>query len=102
MDATSTPPIPEQLPTTQVHLPPLEATKEPGKADVPSHKVEVAKGKEAGQGKARPKDKGKVKEAKTLQETQDLMDAPKAKDAASKAVDPPASHPANTKDPPPA
>ena len=53
----------EQPPTTQVSLPPPEATKGPSKAGDPGHGVEVAKGKEAGQGKARPKDKGKGKEA---------------------------------------
>jgi len=38
----------EQPPPTQALLPPLEATKEPGKADDQSSGVEVAKGKETG------------------------------------------------------
>ena len=59
----------------------------------------MAKGKKVGQGKARPKDKGKGKETKTLLETQGPEDASKAKDAASKVLDRPVSHPASKKDP---
>ena len=80
MDASLAPPAPEQLPTTQASLPPPEATKGPGKANDPGHRVEVAKGKEVSQGRAGPEDKGKGKEAKDA--------APKAKETAPKATDP--------------
>ena len=62
----------------------------------------MVKGKEAGQGSSRPEDKGKGKEAKPLSETKGLEAAPKAKDAASKATDPPISQPNSKEDPSPA
>nr|POE78855.1 hypothetical protein CFP56_59908 [Quercus suber] len=98
---------PKQLPIAQASLPPPEASKGLGKANDPGHGVEVAKGKEAGQGRAWPHNKGKGKEAKTLPETQGPEVAPKAKDATSKAkettpraADPPVSQPTSKDDPP--
>ena len=62
----------------------------------------MAKGNEASQSKARLKDKGKGKEAKTPLESHSPEATPMAKDAASKAIDPPVSHLASKKDLPPA
>lgn len=60
--------------------------------------MEVAKGKEVGQGSARPEGNGKGKEAKPLPETKGPKAAakakeatPKAKEVDPKAIDPPVS-----------
>ena len=52
--------------TTQAFLPPLDITKGPSKASDQSQRVEVAKGKRAGQDGPWPEDKGKDKEVKPL------------------------------------
>ena len=62
--------------------------------------VEVAKGKEAGQGKARPEDEEKGKEAKSLLETKGPKATPKVKKTTPKAADPHVSQLANKEDPP--
>ena len=95
----------EQPPTTQVSLPPPEATKGPSKAGDPGHGVEVAKGKEAGQGKARPKDKGKGKEAapkiKEFKLVKPQAMAQEKKATLGKVADPYVSQPVNKENPPP-
>ena len=63
-DAASTTTAPEQLLTTQASLPPPETSKELGKASDQSQGVEVAKGKEAGQGRVRLRIRAKARKLK--------------------------------------
>ena len=98
---------PEQLPSTQAFLRPLETSKGPGNASDQCQGVEVAKGKEA---KALPEAKGleanRGKEVAPKTKGSELVKpqavAQEKKASSSKAADPPISQLASKEDPPPA
>ena len=77
----------EQPSTTQASLLPPEVFEGSSKASNQSQEVEMAEGKEAGQGGPQPEDKGKGKEVKALPEAKGKKVAFKIKDVDSKAKD---------------